>query len=167
MGWLVFCIMNGATFLSQYLAGGRASVVLFFTFFLGSLIIFILSIKYGVRDTSRWDRILFGSAIIMIIIWVLTRNNHIAIWLTVIIDFAAMAIMVLKVKNEPNSEDPQAWLIATVAFVFTCLTLIGKPLSILYVRPVYGLVSDVVLLCFIYYYRNKSREKIHSSPLEV
>ncbi len=161
LSWLVFVIMNGIVFLSQYLAGGRGSVLITLTFFIGSLIIFLLSLKYGVHDSSRWDRLLFTFALFTIAVWILTKSNELAIWLTVLIDIAATTMIVLKVKSAPQSEDPYPWIIGSLAYVFTCLTLIDKPLGILYVRPLYGLIGDAALVGFIYFWRFKtSKTKI-------
>ncbi len=166
LSWLVFVIMNGIVFFSQYFAGGRASVLISLTFFVGSLIIFLLSLKYGIRDSSRWDRLLFVFTLYTIGIWYITKSNATAIWLTLIIDLAATTMTILKIKAEPNSEDPLPWTVAVVAYVFTILTLIGKPLSILYVRPFYGLIGDVALVAFIYFWKFKAKRRIETSPLE-
>lgn len=164
--WLVFVIMNGIVAFSQFLAGARASVFISFTFFAGSLVIYILSLKYGTRDTSKWDRALFSFALITIVIWILTKSNATAIWLTLIIDIAATSMTALKVVKEPHSEDPVPWLIASAAYVFTCLSLADKPLNILYVRPIYGLIGDLALVAFIYYSRHKAGPSVASSPLQ-
>lgn len=153
LSWLVFVIMNGIVFFSQYFIGGRGSVLITLTFFIGSAIIFLLSLKFGVRDSSKWDRLLFSFAIFTIIIWVLTKSNAVAIWLTVLIDLAATSMIILKVKATPQSEDPYPWVIGTIAYVFTLLTLVDKPLSILYVRPLYGLIGDAAIVGFIYFWR--------------
>lgn len=158
--WLVFFIMNGIVFFSQYFAGARASVLISLTFFIGSFFIFLLSIKFGIRDSSKLDKLLFIFALSTIGLWLLTKNNSVAIWLTILIDLSATTMMVLKVKSQPDSEDPFPWIIGAAAYVFTCLTLTGKPISILYVRPIYGLVVDALLVLFIYYCRNVKRKKL-------
>ncbi len=164
--WLVFVIMNGIVTLSQFLAGARASVLISLTFFIGSLVIFVLSLRYGARNTSRWDRALFVFALLTIIIWIITKSNAAAIWLTVGIDVAATSMTILKVMKEPHSEDPQPWLIAVLAYVFTCFSLVDKPLGVLYVRPLYGLIGDLTLIAFIYYFRYKAGRPIETSPLQ-
>jgi hypothetical protein len=127
-------------------------------FFISSSADFVLSLKYGTRNTSKWDRALFVSALITIAIWVLTRSNAAAIWLTVLVDIAATAMIILKIRVHPGSEDPYPWAILAVAYVFTCLTLIGKPLGILYVRRYYGLLSGaaVVAAIYLFCYRRRS-----------
>ncbi len=159
LSWLVFVIMNGIVFLSQYLAGYSESVLISFTLFMGSGIILLLSLKRGVRDSSRWDRFLFGFALFTIVVWVLTKNNALAIWLTVVIDVAATSMIILKVKADPHSEDPYPWVVASIAYVFTLLTLSSVPLGILYVRPLYGLIGNVILIGCIYFWRIKSNHK--------
>lgn len=168
LSWLVFVIMNAIVFFSQYLEGGRQSILIALTFFIGSFIVFVLSWKYGTRDTSRWDKILFVFALTTIVLWLLTRSNAFAIWLTVLIDFAATTMMILKVRAEPRSEEPLPWLLAIVAYVFSCLSLAGTHDYILYVRPVFGgFVCDGALLLAILLYR-KTNKKIESiSPTEI
>lgn len=167
LSWLVFTIMNFIVFFSQFFAGARASLFISFIFVIGSLLVFLLSLKYGIRDSSRWDRALFVFALCVIVVWYLTKSNSLAIWLTVAIDVAAMTMTILKIKAEPHSEDPWPWMIASTAYVFTILTLVGQPLNILYVRPIYGLLGDVVLIACIFYWRNKTKKKIGISPMEV
>ncbi len=157
--WLVFFIMNGIVFFSQYFAGARESVLISCTFFIGSFLILLLSLKFGVRDSSKFDRVLFIFALLTIVLWFVTKSNSIAIWLTILIDLSATTMMVLKIKADPNSEDPFPWMVATFAYIFTCLTLVGQPLSVLYVRPVYGLMIDAALVLFIYTQRVKAKKE--------
>jgi hypothetical protein len=153
--WLIFTIMNAIVLSSQFLEGARASVIISLIFFVYSAIDFGLSLKYGVRDSSKFDRILLGFALITIVLWLLTRNNALAIWLTVLIDVFATTMLVLKIKRHPGSEPFWLWFMATMAFVFTCLSLADKPFGILYVRPLYGVLSDVAVLWAILYYKPK------------
>jgi hypothetical protein len=155
LSWLISTIMNGIAFLSQYLSGGRQSTLISLIFFVGSFTILLLSLKYGVRDTSKWDRLLFGFALLTIVIWLATRRNDVAIWLTLLIDVLGTSMTALKVKAEPHSEDPYPWMLAAAAYTFSLLSLTGKPLGILYVRPAYGLICNFALAMCIYYFRRK------------
>jgi|GEM_PF-945404 len=157
--WLIFTLMNGIIMVSQFLEGARLSVIISVVFFLGSGLEWILSLKYGVRDSSRYDRLLLVLALATIVVWLFTRNNVLAIWLTVLIDVFATTMLVLKLRAHPGSEPFWLWFIATVAFVFSTLSLIDKPLSVLYVRPVYGILSDVAVLAAILWFRPKPGTK--------
>jgi hypothetical protein len=167
LSWLVFVIMNAIVFGSQFLEGGRGSTLIALAFTVGSLIIFLLSFKYGTRDTSRWDKLLFTFALLTIIAWLLTRSNATAIWLTVIIDVAATAMIILKLRTRPNTEAAFPWVLGTLAYAFSCLSLAGTPLNILYVRPVYGLLCDAVLVLAILYYQKRGTMKVTASPASL
>ncbi len=164
--WLVFSILNAITFLSQYFEGARLSVLIALAFFLGSTTIFILSFKYGTRDTSRYDRLLLGFALITIVVWAISRSNALAIWLVILIDTAATTMNILKIKAQPNSEQPLPWILASIAYVFTFLTLIHTRFGILFARPTYGLLGDLAIVIAIYAYRRNAKVKVTIAPVQ-
>lgn len=155
--WLVFAIMDFVIVVSQYLEGATLSILAYIIFTLYSSIIFGLSLKFGVRDSSRYDRILLACSIVTIIVWITTKNNLVAIWATVFIDVFATTMLILKIKRLPNSEPFHLWFIGTMAMVFSCLTLINKPFGTLYIRPLYGVLSDVAILVAIVYFNHTAR----------
>jgi hypothetical protein len=154
--WVIFAIMNGIITLSQFLEGARLSVIVPAIFFIVNLITVALAFKYGVRDTSIYDRLLFMFCLVIIAIWALTKNNALAIWLTVAIDIQATTMMILKVKAKPDSEAIFPWAMGSLAYVFSCLTLLNRPFGVLYVRPIYGLLSDFAMVAAIYYFLRPS-----------
>jgi len=167
LSWVVFVIMNFIVLISQYLEGARSSVLITLAFCIGSLWILILSFKYGTRDTSRWDRALFIFALATIVIWVLTKSNATAIWLTLLIDFAATTMLILKIRSLPGSEDHVSWVFGSLAYLLTNLSLFGTPPGILYVRPIYGLLSDAAVVAAIFYYKKKGAVVTTVTPAGV
>lgn len=163
LGWFVWVLMNGVVFLSQYFEGARASVLVTLGFLVSSTIIFVLSIKYGVRESSKWDKLLFVSALFTIGVWVLTKNNVLAIFLTILIDIFATTMLLLKVKAHPFSEEPFPWVLVTLAYVFSCITLVNMSPGILYIRPIYGLAVDALIVGYIYYARHKSSKNMSNT----
>lgn len=156
LGWLVFTIMNGMVFFAQFFSGGRSSTLVSLAFFLFSATVFLLSFLKGTTSSTKTTKLLFVFAMITMIIWALTKNNDIAIWLTVLIDLFATAIIILKTRKHPGTENVESWVIGTLAYVFSCIALYQVPIGILYVRPIYGLVLDTALVVSIYYYNSKS-----------
>jgi hypothetical protein len=151
--WLVWAIMNAIVVVSQVLSGGLASVLVYMVYFVYSVINFVLALKYGVRDSSRFDRLLLGLSLATIVVWALTKSNLWAIWLSVLIDVCATGMLVLKIRTLPGTEPLRLWIISTMAFVFSCLTLAGKPFGILYIRPLYGVVSTAAIVVAILIYK--------------
>lgn len=161
----IFAVMNGIVTLSQLWEGGGWSVMLSATYFVTSVIGMVLSFRYGVRDTSVHDRWLFVLTLATIVVWVLTRSNATAIWLTVLIDVAATLMIVLKLRVAPDSEALFPWVTALAAYVFSCLSLMGTAPGVLYVRPVYGLVSDIVVVSTIVWVTRRVRaDAVETSP---
>jgi hypothetical protein len=150
LSWAVFTIMNGIVTLSQFSVGGRASVLISLTFFIGSMLNFVLSLRFGTRNSSRFDRTLFLISLITIAIWLITKNNALAIWLTVLIDVMATTMIILKILAERGSEAVAPWVIGTLAYGFACLALCNRSPGLLYVRPIYGLLSDFAVLAAIW-----------------
>ncbi len=146
--------MNSIVTVSQYAKGARASVLISLTFLISNLVILGLSFKYGTRNTSKFDIFLLALSLTTIVAWVITNDPSVAIWLSVLIDVFATSMIVLKIKKHPKSEAPYPWLIGTIAYVFSSLALVNKPLSVLYVRPIYGVLSDVAILAAVYLYRD-------------
>lgn len=132
-------------------------------YFVSTLIIFFLSLSRGARNTSDLDRLLFAGALLTIGLWVLTGNNILAIWLTVVIDVFATTMTVLKVRGEPAFEDPKPWIISTLAYVFASMALAGREFGIIYVRPFYGLFSAGIVVWAVYHYRQKNRKIVHET----
>lgn len=162
--WLVFTLMNGIIAVSQILEGARVSALIPVTFTIGSAIVLALSFKFGERNTSSYDRGLFAASLLTIAVWCITKNSALAIWLTVLIDIFATTMMVLKIRTDPHSEAPGPWLIATLAYVFSCMSLATTHFGLLFVRPIYGILSDIAVLLAIWAYGRKSVVGARSVP---
>lgn len=163
LGWLIFSIMNGMVFFAQIFSGGRLSTLVSLIFFIFSLSVFGLSFSKGTNQTSASDWVLFSFAVLAMILWAVTRNNALAIWLTLFIDLIATAMIILKVRRHPSSENASSWIIQTIAYVFTCLTLYNVRIGILYVRPLYGLICDVALVASILYFNSNPKKSKRST----
>lgn len=146
--WLVFTLTSGIVALSQYLAGARASALVAVTFFAGSTLNFLLSLRHGERNTSPLDRVLLATCLATIAAWMLTGSNGLAIGLSVLIDLCAYVMIGLKVRAQPRSEASWPWILAASAYAFACLSVVGSE-PLLWVRPVYGLLSDAALVVLI------------------
>jgi hypothetical protein len=154
--WIIFSLVNGIIVVSQYIAGARLSDLIYLAFFIESLSYVALSFKYGVRNTSKYDLALFSLALLTIILWITTRNNLIAIFLSIAIDTLATTMLILKVHRYPGSEPLWLWGIGTISVTFNCLSLLVHPLGVIYIRPLYSFISDLAVVAAIYAFRPKS-----------
>lgn len=162
--FFIWSTMNFVVFVTQFLEGARASIAMTAVFMVLSTINLVLSFKHGVRDSSRYDRFMLGFALATIVVWLLTKNNVLAIWLTIFIDIPATTMLILKLKKHPGTEPLRLWIITTVASVFTCLSVIDKPFGILYVRPVYIFLSTMAVVVAIMYFAPAAKKRSKPKP---
>jgi len=162
--FFIWTIMNFVVFTTQFLEGARASIAITGVFCFLTTINLVLSFKHGVRGTSRYDKLLLSLALATIAIWLLTRNNVLAIWLTILIDIPATTMLVLKLRKHPGSEPLRLWAISAVAGMFTCLSLADKAFGILYVRPIYTLLSTLAVVLAIIYFARAIKKRIEPRP---
>jgi hypothetical protein len=163
--WLILTLINIIVLVAQFLEGGRESILIYLVFSINCAGIFVLSLFKGVRNTSRWDWYLLAMALITCVVWAFTKNNVIALWLTVLIDIFATSMTLLKIRAEPGSEDPMPWFICTVAYIFTLLSLVGRPFGILYLRPYYGLCSVTLIGGYTLYKLRRQKRLAHETSV--
>jgi hypothetical protein len=169
LGWCVFLMMDGIVVVAQLLDGGLVSVLASMVALFYSAVIFALSLRadplHRSPMTHRSDWILFALALGVMALWALTRSNALAIWLTVVGDFAGTVMIIGKVYREPNSEVVGPWVAGTAACGLSCITLLGARPGILYVWPIYGLLSNAALVGAIRISGRESR-RASSDPMD-
>lgn len=156
----LFFILAGMIFFSQLLAGGRESIMTSGVFMIMNLIIVVMAWRNGVRGSSRFDLLLLISALVTLVLWSITRWHEVAIILTVLVDLCATTMVVLKVRRVANSEAAWPWVANVLSWVFSLISLVGKPLSILYVWPIYGVLCCLVVVAAIYLPKHPALDQV-------
>ncbi len=83
--WIIWTILTGIAFLLQYTEGAGAGAWSGFVSTLFCIVILIASFKYGEKNITRSDWIVFLAALAAIPIWLLTKNAALAaVWVTAI-----------------------------------------------------------------------------------
>ena len=113
-----------------------------------SLIIFVLSLKYGMGGWSRTDIICLIFAVIGIILWKTTNNPSLALYLAIAADFTGFFPTLVKTYRLPKSE---YWLATGTGGLGAFFNLISiRIFSIQEIAyPLYLLVMESILLFLI------------------
>ena len=83
--WIIWTLLTGIAFALQYTEGAGAGAWSGFITTILCLIITILAIKYGEKNITRSDWIVFIAALVALPIWLMTDNALLAvIWVSVI-----------------------------------------------------------------------------------
>lgn len=109
--WLIWAVLLTISFVAQVFEGGTWSLITTGVDWLGVVIIFFFSIKYGMGGTSKLDKVSLLGAGIGLFFWYITNEPLYALLITVFIDFIAGMLTILKTYKSPETETFIAYII--------------------------------------------------------
>jgi hypothetical protein len=116
-------------------------------FFIRSLVLAVLSLKYGVGGRSRLDIVCGVMAIVGITAWLVTGNGITALVFAIVADGVAYAPAIVKTWKLPKSEAPLLYWLESVAAM---LAIIHDGFRLSVIFQAYVIVSCAVMLICIY-----------------
>jgi hypothetical protein len=149
MTWLIWSLLTLIALFSQWAEGGTWSLLLTVGDSIAIFIVFILSIKFGVGGFRKIDIISLTGAICSLILWYITKNPAIALFLIILTDFMGAHLTIQKAWRYPASENWLGWamcglggLLGTLAVGEWNFVLISFPI---YICLINSLVAGIVL----------------------
>jgi F0F1-type ATP synthase assembly protein I len=111
MTWFLWSVLLAIAFFAQISKGGTWSLITTGVDFLGVIIIFILSLKYGMGGMKKLDIVALIGAMIGLVLWYITDEALTALLITIFIDFLAGMLTIVKTYKEPHTETMKAYVI--------------------------------------------------------
>lgn len=145
--WLIWTIVGGLLAFSYMAEGDQSSIWLPFGYFIGPLLVAILSIRYGYAQWTRLDTICIVAAGISIIPWILSDNATFTLVINVIIDASGAIPTLVKTYQEPETEDLTAWFIFFVANTLQLFAISMWNIAAIY--PIYLFFLVAAMVAFI------------------
>lgn len=136
MTWLIWSILSIIALFSQLAKGGTWSLFLTVGDTIAILIVFIFSLKFGVGGLRKIDIISFCGAGVSLLLWYLTKEPAVALFLIILIDFIGATLTISKAWHDPSSENYIGWLICGVGGFLGTLA-VGEWNFILLAFPIY------------------------------
>jgi hypothetical protein len=109
--WLIWAVLLTIAFFAQLSEGGTWSLITTGVDWLGVVVIYILSVLYGMGGATRLDKIALASAGVGLLLWYLTNEPLFALLITIGIDFVAGLLTIIKTYKEPETETFVAYMI--------------------------------------------------------
>lgn len=134
--WWIWSILMAIAFAAQIAAGATWSALLTAVFFIGNIVVAFLSLRYGYGKFSFMDGAAIVAAIIGVALWAATNNPLIALLVTIVVDFLAYWLTIIKSWKAPYSENLLAWSLMTIAAILSILS-VGEFNVTLVLFPVY------------------------------
>ncbi len=134
--WWIWSILMAIAFAAQITAGATWSALLTAVFFIGNILVALLSLRYGYGKFSFKDGAAIVAALIGVALWAATNNPLIALLVTIVVDFLAYWLTIIKSWKAPYSENLLAWSLMTLAAILSILS-VGEFNVTLVLFPVY------------------------------
>ncbi len=110
-----------------------------------SIILFLISLKYGVGGWAKSDVICLIIALVGITSWKLTSNPAFGLYAAVVADFAGMIPTVIKTYRHPETEY-SLWFLLDVVSIILILIALPRWELIVVLYPLYLLIINSILL---------------------
>ncbi len=102
--WIIWSVVTLVAFFGQFAKGGAAGSWGTGVTGLMAIIITVLSLRNKRMDITTSDKIFFGTAIVAILIWFLTKDPTISVMIATFIDACAFLPTIRKTLKKPQSE---------------------------------------------------------------
>ena len=142
----ILLILTSIFVASLYAQGDKSSIYLALLQWGGGVAIFVLSLKYGVGGKDKLDFVVLGLAILAVVIWKVTDNPTLALYMSLLADFIGILPTLIKSYKSPETEDPKFYFSDVLAGLFSILALKTFAFSEL-VFPAY--IFFINLLCVV------------------
>ncbi|MFA6476457.1 MAG: hypothetical protein WCV68_03540 [Candidatus Paceibacterota bacterium] len=152
--WLIWTILGVISFLSQMAKGADASLWLVGVQVLGDALIFILAIWYGMRGFAKRDKVALAFAGLSLILWYITKEPAIALFLAIAIDASGAILTIIKSYEEPDTEPLLAWILTFLGGFFGMFA-VGSWDWVLLAFPIYIFVINIAIVASILLGRKK------------
>jgi len=136
--WALISVVEVGSYAAS---GARATLLLPLVYAAGGIAVFCLSIKRGVGGTQKLDILCLVGAFLGVVGWALTKNPHVALYLSMLASGCGFVPTIKKAYLHPETEDALAWNLAGVAAVLNVLAVSNWALyNISY--PIFMLLFD-------------------------
>jgi len=154
--WLIWSILGGIAFFSQLSKGAGNSLWLPGVQTFAVLIVFGLSIKFGMGGLSKMDIFSLLVAGIGVVVWILTKEALFALLITVFVDLIGGFLSVVKSYKNPESETLITWILDGIAGLLA-MVAVGKMDWILLIYPLYMFLVNLAVVMAIILGKNKAK----------
>ena len=110
--WFIWTVLTGFTCIAQLRDGAAAGAWTTATTTLMSFVIFVMAFKKGTHDITKTDTICLAGAFAALLVWVITRQPIVAVFVATVVDVLAFMPTVRKSLNRPEQETFMTYVIA-------------------------------------------------------
>ncbi len=157
--WLIWTVLGFIAFFSQWAKGATDSLWLTAGQTIAVLVIFLLSIKYGVGGLTNRDIKALVAAGLGLILWWVTSEPLYALLIVIGIDCIGSYLTMIKSYEEPESETLSTWVISGTSGIFGALA-VGALSPVLLAYPVYIVIANYTIVVALFLGKKRLKYKL-------
>ena len=157
--WLIWTVLGFIAFFSQWAKGATDSLWLTAGQTIAVLVIFLLSIKYGVGGLTNRDIKALVAAGLGLILWWVTSEPLYALLIVIGIDCIGSYLTMIKSYEEPESETLSTWVISGTSGIFGALA-VGVLSPVLLAYPVYIVIANYTIVVALFLGKKRLKYKL-------
>lgn len=151
--WFIWSIVSGVTFAGQVVKGAGFAAIAFGASEIFTVIIFLLSLKYGFKKIPKQDSYFLLAALLGIIPWIIFRDPTWSVVIMVTIDVIAFIPTLKKAWNTPKTETPILYGSNVVRHSLALVALSSYNVATMF-HSIIMIIMNSIMVVFI------SREKL-------
>lgn len=139
--WLIYSVLGSISFFSQLAKGATHSLWLPGMITINVVIIFLLSIKYGVGGFAKKDYIVLCIAAFGLLAWYIFHEAAIALYIVILVDASGTYLTIEKARKYPETETVSLWILSSLGGFFSSLA-VGSFNIVLLSYPLFIMLAD-------------------------
>ncbi len=147
--WLIWTVLGLISFASQFAKGASWSLIMTGAQAVGDGLVFFLALKYGFGGLQKRDVAGLTAAALGLVLWGLTGEAAIALFIAIFIDAIGAALTVIKTYEHPSTETVSSWVLTLLAGLLSCIA-VGRLDFILLAFPFYIFLASASILLAIW-----------------
>ncbi|MFH0712515.1 MAG: hypothetical protein V2A55_01515 [Candidatus Jorgensenbacteria bacterium] len=147
--WLIWTILGLISLFSQLAKGATWSSIMTGAQAAGDALIFLLALKYGLGGLQKRDIAGLTGAAIGLVLWGLTGEAAVALFIVIFVDAIGVALTVIKTYKYPSTETVSSWVLTFLGGLFACVA-VGRLDFVLLAFPFYICLASVFILISIW-----------------
>ena len=155
--YAIWSTINVVYLASYVAAGARATAWAMLAFTLSGLVVFVLSLRYGMGGLRRFDLVCLGLAATAIALWVWTKDPATAVYASLAASTLGFLPTIKKTRTRPETENALSWGLTVAAATVNLFALANQEPAIA-LPPFAAWIGDAVV--FSLAVRGQSTEQI-------
>ncbi|HSX14909.1 MAG TPA: hypothetical protein VLE72_03330 [Candidatus Saccharimonadales bacterium] len=147
--WFIWTALLAIALAGQLASGGTYSTLLTAGDLLGTFIVLMLAVKFGVGGWQTIDKLALAGAALGLILWRLFNSPALALAMIILVDYSGGLPTILKAHRDPDSETISSYWLVGIGSALAVIS-VGKLDIVLMVYPFFlailmGLIVGAML----------------------